>query len=110
MSWYLFYQNNSGGRFVVNDNVCHRLFIEAESNDDAINTAEGIGCYWSGVALGIDCPCCGDRWSNYDAQPIEIPKQYGVVEEYAQHLADAYRTTTPDTRIFYANGDVTEIF
>lgn len=28
--FYLFSQNNSGGSFIVNDKVCHRLFIEAD--------------------------------------------------------------------------------
>ena len=62
LNWYLFDQNNSGGSFIVNDKVCHRLFIEAESFDDAVEKAEELGCYWDGVADGRDCPCCGDRW------------------------------------------------
>jgi len=58
-------QNNSGGSFIVDDKVCHRLFIEANSEDAAIAKAEDLGCYWEGVAAGRDCPCCGDRWSTY---------------------------------------------
>lgn len=55
-------QNNTGGSFDVDDKLCHRLFIEADSEDDAIRKAESLGCYWDGVSKGIDCPCCGDRW------------------------------------------------
>lgn len=40
MKWYCFNQMNSGGYFVVNNKVCHRLFIEAESFDDAVEKAE----------------------------------------------------------------------
>ena len=159
MSWYLFDQNNSGGRFVVNDKVCHRLFIEAESAEDAIDKAEDLGCYWDGVEYGLDCPCCGDRWSRCD-DPVNIERyktegyqasvlfisrndykdewwrRYGEfdvikepevvedypykyyngkirfnnIEEYAQYLANEYGFTTPDARIYYANGDVKEIF
>lgn len=72
LKWYLFDQNNSGGSFVVNDKVCHRLFIEAESFDDAVEKAEDIGCYWNGVEEGRDCPCCGDRWNNWNDDPVDI--------------------------------------
>lgn len=74
MSWYLFDQNNSGGSFDVDDKVCHRLFIEANNEDEAIAKAEELGCYWNGVANGIDCPCCGDRWSCYYVNTVDIEK------------------------------------
>lgn len=66
MKWFVFDQNNSGGSFVVNDKVCHRLFIEADSFDNAVEKAEELGCYWNGVDEGIDCPCCGDRWYKWE--------------------------------------------
>lgn len=74
MNWYNFDQNNSGGYFDVDDKVCYRLFIEAESFDDAVKKAEELGCYWDGVDEGMDCPCCGDRWSKWDDDPINIEK------------------------------------
>ncbi len=158
--FYEFDQNNSGGSFIVDDNVCHRLFIEANSEEEAIAKAEDLGCYWNGVTDGIDCPCCGDRWTPYadeinllefatngysvsassedrDSAIAEWNKRYGKfqvvsapalenkifyrsvyatgsicfadIEEYAQFLADEYGWTTPDARIYYANGKVTEI-
>ena len=72
MNWYQFEQNNSGGYFDVNDKVCHRLFIEAESLGDAIKKAENLGCYWDGVFNNIDCPCCGDRWSKWGDNSVDI--------------------------------------
>lgn len=60
--FYEFSQNNSGGSFDVDENVCHRLFIEADSEKEAIRKAEDLGCYWDGVENGSDCACCGDRW------------------------------------------------
>jgi hypothetical protein len=155
----MFDQNNSGGRFVVDNNVCHRVVIEANSEKETIRKAEDLGCYWNGVDKDIDCPCCGDRW--YDSpDEIDIEKysnegytagvydgiyqntkvewderyrKYEVVEEphfeqrfssreyvgkikfhnieeYIQYLADEYGWTTPDARIFYQNGIITEVF
>ena len=60
--FYEFDQNNSGGVFITDNNLCHRLYIEADSIDEAISKAEELGCYWDGVTKGLDCPCCGDRW------------------------------------------------
>ena len=124
MKWFEFNQNNSGGSFDVDDKVCHRLFIEAESFDDAVKKAEELGCYWDGVDDGIDCPCCGDRWSKWNDDPvgIELYKtegyksfSYGTlyfnnIEEYAQFLADKYGWTVPDGRIYYSDGNMKEIF
>lgn len=74
MKWYCFNQMNSGGYFVVNNKVCHRLFIEAESFDDAVEKAEELGCYWDGVSKNIDCPCCGNRWDKWDDDPVDLEK------------------------------------
>ena len=74
MNWYNFSQNNSGGSFMVNDKVCHELYIEAETFDEAVSKAEFLGCYWNGVGDGIDCPCCGDRWSKWSDEPIDLDK------------------------------------
>lgn len=157
--FYEFIQNNSYGYFDVNDKVCHRIIIEADSGSEAIEKAEEIGCYWDGVSKGIDCSCCGDRWSEYyneiDVKSLqkgyeafiytevypnyveEWEKRYGMyqrvtefsiknedesfqsygcriafrdIEEYAQYLSNKYGWTNPDTRIYYKNGEVKEIF
>lgn len=79
--FYEFNQNNSGGSFITDDKLCHRLFIEADSAEEATAKATNLGCYWDGVEAGIDCPCCGDRWSipwNEDGE--SFPKDYGVTE------------------------------
>lgn len=60
--FYEFSQTNSGGLFIINTNLCHRIVIEALSEEDAICKAEDLGCYWNGCDKGIDCPCCGDQW------------------------------------------------
>jgi len=158
LKFYEFSQNNSGGSFTVTKDLCHRLFIEAKSEDEAIDKAEQLGCYWNGCEEGMDCDCCGDRWhsspnvinltgygkkggyevgiwSHYkDAEALWF-KKYGHlprleepkwvtthakqfkapvvfinIEQYAQFMADEYGWTTPDVRIFYADGTRKEIF
>jgi hypothetical protein len=112
--WFEWSQNNSGGSFVVDKKLCHRLFIEAEDEHAAEQKAFELGVYYDGCADGIDCNCCGDRW--YSPDELTFPLKYSdditfiTVEEYAQHLADKYGWTTPDARLFYANGTVKDIF
>lgn len=115
VSWFEFSQNNSGGRFHVDDKVCHRLFIEADNEAEAIQKAESLGVYFDGVAEGLDCPCCGDRWHS----PVEVKfpyqfkdylygkdKVFETPREYAQYLTDNYGCTDPDARLFYKSGTI----
>lgn len=116
--FFEFSQNNSGGSFDVNDKVCHRMFIEADSCDEANDKAEDLGCYWNGCEDGMDCSCCGDRWDkawrddDYTDFPLKYSKEtiFQTVEEYSQYLADNYCWTSPDVRIFYKDGTVKEFF
>ena len=153
MKFYEFCQNDSGGFFKVDDKVCHRLFIEANTFAEAVDKAEELGCYWNGVDEGIDCECCVDRWWLHEAivdiekyknegyivislskrnwekrygkyRIIQKPKAdkgyvstlivgaigFDNIEEYAQFLANECGQTTPDTRIYYQDGTVKEIF
>jgi hypothetical protein len=70
LKFYEISQNNSGGSFITNDKLCHRLFIEANSSSEADSIAEDLGCYWNGVDEDMDCPCCGDRW--YGSHSVDI--------------------------------------
>lgn len=121
MKFYEFAQNNSGGNFITDDRVCHRLFIEAEDVNEATEKALELGVYFDGVESGVDCDCCGDRWSRpWDDDPLVFPEEMGGwrkdkvilndIVEYAQFLADEYGWTTPDARIFYKDGAIKEIF
>lgn len=163
MSWYQFSQNNSFGVFDVDDKLCHRLFIEANIKEEAVNKAVELGCYFGGVDGGIDCPCCGDRWDDspelIDLKEIN-ERGYSVecrdaitcskntvesvwyslygkyecaeephwatageyfrsyvgrirfrdIEEYAQYLSNEFGWTSPDARLYYADGRVKEIY
>ena len=87
--FYEFNQNNSGGHFVVNDSLCNRLFIEAADKYEAISKAEELGCYWDGVAEGIDYPCCGDRWSNDFLEGIGEDNR--IFNEYSVDVYSGYK-------------------
>lgn len=82
--FYTFYQNNSGGYFVRNDNVCEIVIIEAENAEQANEIASNIGIYFNGTIFGFDCSCCGDRWTPVeDFEGKNEPSVYGEsVYEY----------------------------
>jgi len=63
LKWFNFHQNNSGGRFVADDAVDVYVIVQAHTADEANQLAQRIGIYFHGVDAGIDCECCGDRWS-----------------------------------------------
>lgn len=56
---FTFEQNNSGGAYIGPTKVT----VLAKSADEANRKAEEKGVYFDGVAFGVDCECCGDRWS-----------------------------------------------
>lgn len=107
LKWYAWNQNNSGGEFHVNDNVAHRLFIEAYSEEEADRKAQDLGVYYNGVDDGFDCDCCGDRW--YSPEKLEFPINWGGpvfnnIHEYAGYMADNYGWTEPDGYLYYYDG------
>src|SRR5690606_15528868 len=63
--WWEFSQNNSGGSFDHDpeQGIGYRVLIEARNADEASARAQDIGIYFDGCRDGIDCCCCGDRWS-----------------------------------------------
>jgi len=71
LHFYEFNQNNSGGDFHCDDKVCHRLVIQAHSYQEARRKALELGVYFDGCSLGLDCGCCGDRWSDWEKDPID---------------------------------------
>jgi hypothetical protein len=84
--FYDFTQNNSGGHFVTDDKICHRLLIEADSKREAEWIAEDLGVYFDGG--GGDCPCCGDRWyRSHSDDPVDILEPYQI--SVSHHRANA---------------------
>jgi len=59
LTWFTFHQNNSGGFY----DGPRALIVQAVDHADADRIAQHHGVYFNGVDAGIDCECCGDRWS-----------------------------------------------
>lgn len=103
LTWYTFSQNNSGGRFIVNDKVDAYVIIQAPDADTANQLAERIGIYFNGVFDGYDCQCCGDRWSSMyrDDYGTDKPEIYGREVPYSP---DAVLTSDRQGDIWLAKG------
>lgn len=76
LKWFCFHQNNSGGYFIVDDNVAHLVFIQGENAEDAIARSASIleesGEDW--------CECCGERWYSYLSieDGKDVPQYAGI--------------------------------
>lgn len=92
MKFFEFCQNNTGGSFQVTEDLAHRVLIEAEDAEEAIQIAERLGMYWDGVENGNDCPCCGDRWYRpWSNDGMEFPYRYGSFKKKtAEDIAERY--------------------
>lgn len=80
--FYEYNQNNSGGSFFSDDlrGISHIVIIEADSPNQADAKAEDIGLYFNGCDSGMDCDCCGDRWSSqggWTDNGSQVPEHYG---------------------------------
>lgn len=71
--FYNYHQNNSGGFFKGPAIV----IVEADSHEEADEIAQENGVYFDGVSKGIDCECCGSRWSRSWWDPTNTPEYYG---------------------------------
>lgn len=63
LKWYCISQNNTGGKFTVNDLVAHWVYVQAPSEEYAKLKFEEITELSSSSSKNADyCPCCGERW------------------------------------------------
>jgi len=102
--FYTFYQNNSHGRFVVNDGVSHYVIIQAGSHYEANAIAEGF------IDFNAGCECCGDRWNLvYETDATNQPLIYG---KPPSEFLQTQRLFPEKVIIYYKNGQkdvITEI-
>ena len=104
--FYEFGQNNSGGSFVIdNDLTCH-VIIEADNDKEANKLAEGVGVYFNGCDDNIDCNCCGDRWyEQYEEEGDEVPSVYGTpVAEWAKSNKHHWAPLGHQAVVYYKDG------
>lgn len=101
--FYCFDQNNSGGSFVVDENVAHNVIIEANSAAHANELALKIGIYFNGCDDGTDCSCCGDRWHVMDELGgKETPMIYNKPPELHREMFG--EEDQPYCHIYYLDG------
>lgn len=76
--FYTFYQNNSGGYFIKNDEygICETIIIQYYSMDDAREKLNNIGKNVPG--FDSYCSCCGERWDDCDITPYDTPCIFGI--------------------------------
>jgi len=103
MTFYIWYQNNSGGHFHVDENLSHRVVIEANTYTEAEYKALNLGIYYNGVDDDRDCDCCGDRWY-HGHELTELDLEGKTLDEYLQGMADEYGWKDPDIIVHYADG------
>jgi hypothetical protein len=100
--FYLFSQNNSGGKFHIDERIAHYVIIEANSADEANQIAESKGIYFDGVHDGRDCGCCGDRWYPAWSAGTEEPMIY---DQKPQEFKDMFaRSGEPYCHIYLLDG------
>lgn len=110
MPFYTYSQNNSGGSFVVTDNLANYVIIEAADPKEADYKLTRLGGYFDGCAKGNDCECCGDRWYPQDTpwsdnEGYSEPSYYGMsLEEYSTKERKRIKWTNPSIIIHYSDG------
>tara|TARA_R110002051_G_C8409099_1_gene449836 strand:+ start:12 stop:443 length:432 start_codon:yes stop_codon:yes gene_type:complete len=78
---YNFDQNNSGGYYVK---PAQNIIVkDARDEKHAIEIALKAGMYFNGVADGVDCDCCGDRWNG-------ISGEYGDLDKAVANANDSF--------------------
>lgn len=105
--FFTYSQNNSSGRYETSERkgIGVYVIIEARNAKMANALAQSIGLYFDGVEAGIDCGCCGDRWSEaYEDDGTETPQIYDTeVEDFAREDARKYGW---DIFVHYLDGRV----
>lgn len=97
MNFYLFNQNNVGGG-CIHDNklgITNYVIIQARTYEQANTIALFKGLYFDGCSKGIDCTCCGDRWTRATSNSIVD------LNEHLEHYSNVY--------VHYLNGDIFDV-
>ena len=71
--WFEFLQNNSGGYYREDEDVCELVYVQAHTAKEAVEKAKQF------CDNDNSCECCGDRWSFRinDMDGWDVPMLYG---------------------------------
>lgn len=98
--WFTFGQNNSGGYFVKDANVCEVVCIQAANADEARAKVQDM------FDNSDSCGCCGPRW-NFDPDDSDgapVPSMYGEPIELTKPT-----TFRKEARLHYVDGHIETI-
>jgi len=93
MAFFYYRQNNPGGKTYNNETVGAWVIVEhidAERANDFARECTNGQVYFDGCSNGIDCKCCGDRWS-----PVYKTGFYGFGEDSKEVLLPFLRGVNP---------------
>lgn len=111
--YYCFGQNNSGGSFTYRPNagIGHFVIVEALDYRHANARAEQIGLYFNGCDSGMDCSCCGDRWSAQWSEDSgnDTPMVYGAwsPDDYVADPTNPKWNMEKQVFVHYISGQIT---
>lgn len=121
--WFDFNQNNSRGVHDFEDltygrGISVHVIIEADSAEDANKRAEEIGLYFGRYKSGLDCECCGLRWTKESqGEPgDDQPSIYGKpLSRDGNHFHYATKTSwaeagCPEGFVHYKDGTVLPVW
>lgn len=94
LKWYWVYQNNSGGYHHTTKELAANLFVQAASQEAAIEKLEEL----TDESNEDSCECCGLRWEG-----VYNPDEVGT------DPLEGYTWESSSNRYHWDNGDVTEI-
>ena len=100
LKWWTIRQNNSGGYWIIDDDVAMYVMIQAPNAEEAERIFDKITVH----ALEY-CECCGERWwfDSYE-EGTDEPMIYG--EPYKQFNADKWFSKNVEARLHYYQGPV----
>ena len=104
--FYMFRQNNSGGRFVVDPDagISVIVIIEAANHWEANERAESIGLYFDPY-YERDCECCGQRWHEaWSDEGTDVPSYYSSPIGQATYTGSGWAGDAPEGFIHYLDG------
>lgn len=107
--FYVFKQNNSGGRFDFDRGrgVSCYVVVEAATAEEANECAESLGIYFD-EDFDVDCECCGQRWYPVvESDGTVAPELYGVPVEGFK-FSWRWMGEDPEVFVHYLDGRVEE--
>jgi hypothetical protein len=113
--FYSFDKNHSDGSFGIGQNLT-MMIVEANSEEEALLIAEGLGASFDYCETNTGCECCGD---GFDMSECEVDLECGGlnfanIEEYSKYMTEKFgklfSKNLPYCRIHFLDGTVKEFY